>query len=363
MFRGIKSFLSGNYRVDLKTQQIQYFMIFLLGLYHFVMIALYFTLFGMNPMSMVNILSVLIYFLCYFSAKKKKYDVAYYLCFGEVVGYYLAANYIFGLGYGFNLYLIGLLAASYFASYIFSTEKKQIAIIRFLAIILAAFLASVLISGFHNPILGTDKGFSYELINWINFVTCACALVLFSATFMSRINVLENRLKSQNTEFKKMSMRDALTGLVNRRYLRNKYTELDAKEEVYSVIIADIDDFKKVNDTYGHETGDKVLVAVSKIFKEFVRGSDFVCRWGGEEILILMPVCTRKQAKRVGVQLLEEVQTAEVESANGEKVSITITMGLADSTEGEQFMHTFRVADRRLYLGKRSGKNCIVDHD
>ena len=76
MFRGIKSFLSGNYRVDLKTQQIQYFMIFLLGLYHFVMIALYFTLFGMNPMSMVNILSVLIYFLCYFSAKKKKYDMA-----------------------------------------------------------------------------------------------------------------------------------------------------------------------------------------------------------------------------------------------------------------------------------------------
>ena len=160
-----------------------------------------------------------------------------------------------------------------------------------------------------------------------------------------------------------MSMRDALTGLVNRRYLRNKYTELDAKEEVYSVIIADIDDFKKVNDTYGHETGDKVLVAVSKIFKEFVRGSDFVCRWGGEEILILMPVCTKKQAKRVGVQLLEEVQTAEVESAKGEKVTITITMGLADSTEGEQFMNSFRVADRRLYLGKRSGKNCIVDHD
>lgn len=286
MFRGIKSFLSGNYRVDLKTQQIQYFMIFLLGLYHFVMIALYFTLFGMNPMSMVNILSVLIYFLCYFSAKKKKYDMAYYLCFGEVVGYYVAATYIFGLGYGFNLYLIGLLAASYFASYIFSTEKKQIAIIRFLAIILAAFLVSVLISSFHDPILGTDRDFSYELINWLNFVTCACALVLFSATFMSRINVLENRLKSQNIEFKKMSMRDALTGLVNRRYLRNKYTELDAKEEVYSVIIADIDDFKKVNDTYGHETGDKVLVAVSKIFKEFVRGSDFVCRWGGEEILI-----------------------------------------------------------------------------
>ena len=105
------------------------------------------------------------------------------------------------------------------------------------------------------------------------------------------------------------------------------------------------------------------MVAVSKIFKEFVRGSDFVCRWGGEEILILMPVCTKKQAKRVGIQLLEEVQTAEIESTKGEKVTITITMGLADSTEGEQFMHSFRVADRRLYLGKRSGKNCIVDHD
>ena len=98
------------------------------------------------------------------------------------------------------------------------------------------------------------------------------------------------------------------------------------------MIIADIDDFKKVNDTYGHETGDKVLVAVSKIFKEFVRGSDFVCRWGGEEILILMPVCTKKQAKRVGIQLLEEVQTAEIESTKGEKVTITITMGQKESS-------------------------------
>ena len=363
MFREIKSFLSGNYRIDIRTQQIQYFMIFLLGLYHFAMIPLYFILFGMNPMSMVNIISVCIYIISYFGAKKKKYDIVYYLCFGEVVVYYMAATYILGIGYGFNLYLIGLLAASYFASYIFSTGKKQIAIVRFLVITIVAFLVSALLSGFHDPILGVDRGFSYELINWINFVTCACALVLFSATFMSRINVLENRLKSQNKEFKKMSMRDTLTGLVNRRYLRNKYTELDAKGEVYSVIIADIDDFKKVNDTYGHETGDKVLVAVSKVFKEFVRGSDYVCRWGGEEILILMPVCTKKQAKRVGVQLLEEIQTAKVESAKGETVRITITMGLADSTEGDQFMQAFRVADRRLYQGKRSGKNCIVDHD
>lgn len=65
-FRGIKSFLSGNYRVDLKTQQIQYFMIFLLGLYHFVMIALYFILFGINPMSMVNILSCIDLFFVLF---------------------------------------------------------------------------------------------------------------------------------------------------------------------------------------------------------------------------------------------------------------------------------------------------------
>lgn len=363
MFREIKSFLSGNYSIDIRTQQIQYIMIFLLGIYHFAMIPLYFVLFGMNPMSMVNMISAVIYLVSYFGARKKKYAVVYYLCFGEVVGYYMAATYIFGIGYGFNLYLIGLLAASYFASYIFSTTKKQIAIIRFLVVTVAAFIASAVIACFHEPVLGTGSGFSYELINWINFVTCACALVLFSATFMSRINVLENRLKSQNKEFKKMSMRDTLTGLVNRRYLRSKYTELDAKGEVYSVIIADIDDFKKVNDTYGHETGDKVLVAVSKVFKEFVRGSDYVCRWGGEEILILMPVCTKKQAKRVGVQLLEEVHTAQVESTKGEQVKITITMGLADSTEGDQFMKAFRVADKRLYQGKRSGKNCIVDHD
>ena len=76
-----------------------------------------------------------------------------------------------------------------------------------------------------------------------------------------------------------------------------------------------------------------------------------------------MPVCTKKQAKRVGVQLLEEVQTAEVESAKGEKVTITITMGLADSTEGEQFMNSFVLLTGDCILANTFGKNCIVDHD
>lgn len=175
--------------------------------------------------------------------------------------------------------------------------------------------------------------------------------------------MLENRLKSQNIEFKKMSMRDALTGLVNRRYLRNKYTELDAKEEVYSVIIADIDDFKKVNDTYGHETGDKVLVAVSKIFKEFVRGSDFCLSLGRRRNSDPDAGLYQETGKKSWCTVVRRSSNSRSRECKGGKVTITITMGLADSTEGEQFMHSFRVADRRLYLGKRSGKNCIVDHD
>lgn len=135
---GNKIFLSGNYRVDLKTQQIQYFMIFYLVYIILSWLRCILPIWN-EPDGMVNILSVLIYF-CVILVQKKKYDMAYYLCFGEVVGYYVAATYIFGLGYGFNLYLIGLLAASYFASYIFLRRKSRLRSFAFWQLYLLHFL-------------------------------------------------------------------------------------------------------------------------------------------------------------------------------------------------------------------------------
>lgn len=360
MFNDLLSFLSGNLKVEIKTQKIQYTMVLALGVYHLLQIPMYYLLFGVNPMSGINVVSVCVYIWAFYYARQDKPHKVYYVCFGEVLCYYMAATLVFGQGYGFNLYLMGIIAVSYFASYIFSTREKKIGILPYLLMCFGAFTVMAFISFFHKPVLGGPGSFSYHAINLLNFVTCGIAIILFLSTFLTRINMLENSLKHQNIKFKRMSMRDSLTGLVNRRYLRVKYTELDDKKEGYSVIIADIDDFKQVNDTFGHETGDLVLKKVAEVFMEFVRGSDYVCRWGGEEILILMPMCTKKQAKRVGVQLLEEIAECEVISNKEDIVRVTITMGLADSREGDGFMDVFRMADGRLYSGKKSGKNCIV---
>lgn len=357
------SFLSGSLKVEIKTQKIQYIMVIALGLYHLLQIPLYLLLFGFNPMSVVNVFSILLYLIAFGFARQKKYDKVYYIVLFEVLCYYLIATIVFGMEYGFNLYLMGVIAVIYFASYIFSTEDKKIKILPYLVVCIWTFALACVLSQVIKPVLGESDSVSSHVINWLNCITCSGAIILFLSTFLTRINMLENSLKHQNVKFKRMSMRDTLTGLVNRRYLRGKYAELEEKKERYSVIIADVDDFKQVNDNFGHETGDRVLKKVADIFKEFVRGSDYVCRWGGEEILILMPVCNKKQAKRVGVQLLEEISNAEVISKDGVRVKITITMGLADSLEGDGFMEVFRVADHRLYYGKKNGKNCIVSED
>ena len=155
---------------------------------------------------------------------------------------------------------------------------------------------------------------------------------------------------------------DVLTGLYNRRYLYEVGPGLMAAAERYgtplSLAIFDIDHFKKVNDTYGHLAGDRVLREVARTIEEGVRASDIVVRYGGEEFLVMMPGTDLGRAFIVAEKLrrrVEEARIAPEEGADG----VTISGGVAEYVDGMDLEDLIRGADEALYRAKRSGRNRI----
>lgn len=156
------------------------------------------------------------------------------------------------------------------------------------------------------------------------------------------------------------SVTDYLTGLYNRRFMSEalqKEKELSDRYNIpFSLILLDIDYFKYINDIYGHDQGDKVLIAIGDILKKKIRASDLSSRWGGEEFLILLRNTTIEQAKIVAEKLRKEICSLKLSSI--EKVSASF--GVASYRPKEPIEATIKRADRALMQAKLQGKNCVI---
>ena len=181
---------------------------------------------------------------------------------------------------------------------------------------------------------------------------------MFTIEMRNSTTTLENRTR----QLKQLSSIDPLTKLANRRSMMEKLNIsmhlLRKDKKVFSLILGDIDDFKKVNDTYGHDCGDKVLVMVADTISSQMREGDFVCRWGGEEILILVNG-NIDAAKSLGERILNKICSSEV-NHEGNSVKVTMTFGVAQANESFRIEDFIQQADNRLYYGKTHGKCQVV---
>lgn len=170
-------------------------------------------------------------------------------------------------------------------------------------------------------------------------------------------------LKDMNVALREASTHDLLTGIANRRLMTDRCREADerfASERVpYSLIVIDIDHFKNINDTYGHDFGDQVLVELARILRSKMRSTDVCSRWGGEEFLGLMNQACLGDAEKVATRLMQAVRSASI-LYQQQAVTLTVSMGLAEHEEGETYAETFRRADEALYAAKRTGRNRYV---
>lgn len=159
-----------------------------------------------------------------------------------------------------------------------------------------------------------------------------------------------------------MIERDALTKLYTRRVGETKinYTQYQLSEAgvLFCVCMADIDFFKKFNDTYGHDCGDLVLSETARIFNENMLGKGYTIRWGGEEFLIIYEDFNLDKAY-AHLQTVREKIINNVVEYNGQKLSVTMTFGITEGDAGD-FDNIIKEADNLLYVGKQNGRNCIV---
>ncbi|MBE6839571.1 MAG: GGDEF domain-containing protein [Ruminococcus sp.] len=163
-------------------------------------------------------------------------------------------------------------------------------------------------------------------------------------------------------QLRQLAVHDQLTEVYNRNKLKEfinfetgEFTKFSGLN--IGFLLIDIDFFKKVNDKFGHESGDKVLVWLADILKNMVRETDYVIRWGGEEFLIIMPGCSVENAARIAEKLREKVETSDNGVCNS-----TISIGVSQYTDGD-YSVAVKNADIALYEAKNTGRNKVVVHN
>lgn len=177
-----------------------------------------------------------------------------------------------------------------------------------------------------------------------------------------QVAVLNTELEQARTE----SERDGLTGLYNRRsfdrFLPDLMAKSTAADEPFTLLMIDIDNFKRLNDSFGHPAGDSVLSAVARKCRQMIRIQDFLARYGGEEFAIVLPGVGLRDAVKKGRQICEAIaSTRYVLEGSGcqEPLSLSVSIGVSVNAADDTPSALVGRADKALYLAKASGKNCV----
>lgn len=174
--------------------------------------------------------------------------------------------------------------------------------------------------------------------------------------------IIENLLKiiiSQQQEIERLNNiigKDVQTDLYNRRY----YSQLEKNLFLdSSILMIDIDNFKRINDTYGHHFGDKMLLMVASILSKNSRNSDIPIRYGGEEFVLILNGCSLENAYNVAEKIRKEIERSYL-TFNGNKVSITVSIGISLKKSDDSLWQSIEEADKALYESKATGKNKVT---
>lgn len=350
-------YINGRIRNEYSVALLEQFLSVALFLCHTVLL-LMFLCTKVYFMVFVNIGSLMTYMVSFFVARKGKHRALYNILYFEVMLHVVLATWMVGIDCGFTLYCIAVIPVSYFCYYGLAAEKKEKKFLPLSYTILSIMIDIILGNWAHKPVYVLE-GRIIEIFYNVNYGITLTTSVFFMSTFTIYMLSLQEKLMNQNATLEVLSMTDTLTGLGNRRIVEEFEQDAASKEAVYCAILADIDDFKKINDTYGHDCGDAVLVMVSNSFRQEIRKNDIVCRWGGEEILVILPFCSLENAEKVAQKIQDKICSTVVEFEQYH-VHVSLTYGVAESTEGQNTDEVIRMSDKYLYYGKQHGKNQVV---
>ena len=260
---------------------------------------------------------------------------------------------MFGWGIGVQTFMFVLAVFCFFARY-----KHEFIKISYLIILLIIRMYLFFYCQNNDPGINVAQGV-LDAFQIVNSVFIFWSIGLISYFFSTDTQALEGKLIEYNEQLKTQASIDPLTGLHNRRSTL-EYLEklLKNAAEAVSICLCDIDFFKKVNDTYGHDVGDIVLKEIAAAFRKELPNS-FVSRWGGEEFLLIFPQANGDEAKVELDALRRKIKTI-VFDGGGETFSVSLTYGLVEYDFRSDITTLLKEADEKLYLGKESGRDRIV---
>lgn len=347
---------------ELLTQKakLRYLVIAVLGV-HIVLLGL--NLYSLVfPMVVYNIVTIPFYSCMYNNVRKDRYLMTYLMCFGEILVQIVLGTLMVGWQAGFVMYIFAIVTVSYYMLMAVSDMRKKLYIPPLVTIAsFVAYLALYMYASDHEPYFSLSEG-AVQAFYVFNAFVVFVFLGALSYCFLLEIINSQNVLTVQNQNLEHMAGVDPLTGLLNRRcmedYLEEAMAKAKQKGNLFSLIMGDIDNFKKINDTYGHDCGDQALVHVAEIMKQCVRDGDAICRWGGEEFLILVQG-NLGTASVVGERIRATVEEERI-TYHEQEIPFTITFGISTYVPGYRMEKLIQKADERLYVGKQSGKNMVV---
>lgn len=280
------------------------------------------------------------------------HGLTYLTCLSGLIG-----NILLGWRSGIFVYFLLLIPVLFYNPIISRFEKAVISSIYVVVIIAAIGL------GFLTTPLIHFNALQQQLFNSVNIlITC---VILGGILYMDYRNssMISNRLIELNHRLAYQASRDSLTNLLNRRtmnqFIQSEYARSTRSGKPFGLIMADVDDFKLVNDEYGHSAGDLVLMELSALLTATLRKQDLISRWGGEEFLVLLPE-TDLEGVQVAAEKLRDIVCQSSFLYQGKSIRITLSIGGVICQDKDDWDACLKHVDRALYYGKNHGKNLAI---
>lgn len=291
---------------------------------------------------------------CFFTTYYCNRRIVFHIFSAGILIWLVYSVYLLGQDYGAHYFLYPLMVISFFATY-----KNFLGKAVYMIFLLILNLTLYFYGKEHTPVIKITES-QGDVVNIMYTITLFICMFAICFLFSNTNQTALEKIIVYNKRLQKEAQTDALTGLMNRRCMYKALEEnMGISNTVFSVAIGDIDFFKKINDTKGHNFGDAVLKRISDYFIEYMDNKGVVCRWGGEEFLFLFPECNIDKTYDYVLELKKDIEKLPVTYKN-DTINITMTFGVEEYKSKELVTELINRADDKLYQGKTSGRNTVI---
>ncbi|WP_158588703.1 GGDEF domain-containing protein [Butyrivibrio sp. X503] len=313
-----------------------------------------------TPMEIINIGSILLYVGLFFLNKTKHKLYVVWGTMWEILLHAVLGSVFMGYNCGFFFWIFSLVAMSFVPLYIplYNVFLRSMATVY----VVSNCIIFVLLKFFsEHGMLPSRYNASPQVANVMYFINASLSL----GTVVGQLIFYSYSVSKYNATLKRMNETDYLTGLYNRKYMIGLFNKeidrMDSGESGdISIAILDIDFFKKINDTYGHNAGDEILIDLANMFRSEGEGKYMVARWGGEEFAILGSYDLSYEAFCEEMRSLNKKIATTGFIADNNELTVTVSIGTAHYEKGETIVDIIKKADDRLYEAKETGRNKVI---